>query len=218
MKEAITIISIISALSINLFKTSIEQSPKMPFSPSEIVDSLVNKDSKETNEQTDSSFSINSNNLEEINETTKKDIDGNSTLKTKPISEMTEPSSNSSDKRVSNSQIKDGFNYLGHHYELGNFSGTGFVPTWTNTVFQWNDFPTHYLVELNSYPGQTIFDLQIGSEVILNGQTYTVYNIVYNQANDQEGLDMVLNSGAAISIQVCVSSSENSSLNLYFLK
>ncbi|MEQ7220929.1 hypothetical protein ABQD56_07325 [Vagococcus fluvialis] len=218
MKEAITIISIISALSINLFKTSIEQSPKMPFSPSEIVDSLVNKDSKETNEQTESSFSINSNNLEEINETTKKDIDGNSTLKTKPISEMTEPSSNSSDKRVSNSQIKDGFNYLGHHYELGNFSGTGFVPTWTNTVFQWNDFPTHYLVELNSYPGQTIFDLQIGSEVILNGQTYTVYNIVYNQANDQEGLDMVLNSGAAISIQVCVSSSENSSLNLYFLK
>lgn len=218
MKEAITIISIISALSINLFKTSIEQSPKMPFSPSEIVDSLVNKDSKETNEQTESSFSINSNNLEEINETTKKDIDGNSTLKTKPISEMTEPSSNSSDKRVSSSQIKDGFNYLGHHYELGNFSGTGFVPTWTNTVFQWNDFPTHYLVELNSYPGQTIFDLQIGSEVILNGQTYTVYNIVYNQANDQEGLDMVLNSGAAISIQVCVSSSENSSLNLYFLK
>ncbi|MBO0487329.1 hypothetical protein [Vagococcus fluvialis] len=72
MKEAITIISIISALSINLFKTSIEQSPKMPFSPSEIVDSLVNKDSKETNEQTESSFSINSNNLEEINETTKK--------------------------------------------------------------------------------------------------------------------------------------------------
>ncbi|MFI3804497.1 hypothetical protein [Vagococcus fluvialis] len=218
MKEAITIISIISALSVNLFKASIDQPQKALINPSEIVDSLVEKDSKETNEQTESSFSINSNNLEEINETTKKDIDGNSTLKTKPISEMTEPSSNSSDKRVSNSQIKDGFNYLGHHYELGNFSGTVFVPTWTNTVFQWNDFPTHYLVELNSYPGQTIFDLQIGSEVIINGQTYTVYNIVYNQANDQEGLDMVLNSGAAISIQVCVSSSENSSLNLYFLK
>lgn len=218
MKEAITIISIISALSINLFKTSIEPSQKTPFSPSEIIDSLIEKDSKETNEKTKPSVSMDSNILKETNKTIENDINNNSTLKTKSTSEMTEPLSKNSDEVISNSQNKDGFNYLGHHYQLGNFSGTGFVPTWTNTVFQWNDFPSHYLVELNSYPGQTIFDLQIGSEVIVNGITYTIYNIVYNQANDQEGLDMVLNSRAAISIQVCVSSSEDSALNLYFLK
>lgn len=217
MKEAITIISIISALSVNLFKASIDQPQKALINPSEIIDSLVEKDSKETNEKTKPSVSMDSNILKETNKTIENDIN-NSTLKTKSTSEMTEPISKNSDEIISNSQNKDGFNYLGHHYELGNFSGTGFVPTWTNIVFQWNDFPSHYLVELNSYPGQTIFDLQIGSEVIVNGITYTIYNIVYNQANDQEGLDMVLNSGAAISIQVCVSSSENSSLNLYFLK
>lgn len=218
MKEAITIISIISALSINLFKTSIEQSQKTLLSPSEIIDSFIDKDNKDRNEQIESSFSTDSSILKETNKPIESDIDINSTIKTKSTSEITDSTSKNSDEVIPSSQNKDGFNYLGHHYELGNFSGTGFVPTWTNTVFQWNDFPTHYLVELNSYPGQTIFDLQIGSEVIINGQTYTVYNIVYNQANDQEGLDMVLNSGAAISIQVCVSSSENSSLNLYFLK
>ena len=74
MKEAITIISIISTLSVNLFKASINQPQKALINPSEIVDSLVEKDSKETNEQTESSFSINSNNLEEINETTKKEL------------------------------------------------------------------------------------------------------------------------------------------------
>ena len=48
MKEAITIISIISTLSVNLFKSSINQPQKALINPSEIVDSLVNKDSKET--------------------------------------------------------------------------------------------------------------------------------------------------------------------------
>ncbi|MBO0420458.1 MAG: hypothetical protein ACRCVH_06130 [Vagococcus fluvialis] len=217
MKEAITIISIISALSINLFKTSIEQSPKMPFSPSEIVDSLVHNEEH----QLDESFQFIDSTI--IKEKTKQKVTtnskNNSTLHTESTSEIKEStSSNNSDSKIPSPKNTNGFNYLGHHYDLGNFSGTGFVPTWTNTVFQWNDFPNHYLVELNSYPGQTIFDLQIGSEVTLNGQAYTVYNIVYSQANNQEGLDMVLNSGAAISIQVCVSSSENSALNLYFLR
>ena len=108
--------------------------------------------------------------------------------------------------------------YLGQHYDLGTFSGTGFVPTWTNTVYQWNDFPSHYLVEYNSNPGQMIFGLHVGSEVIIKGQSFVVYNIVYNQANDQQGLDLVLDSGASASMQVCVSTSDDSALNLYFLK
>lgn len=114
--------------------------------------------------------------------------------------------------------FSDGVSYLGQSYELGYFSGTGYVPTWTNTVYQWNDFPSHYLVEFNSWPGQTIFDLRLGSEVTISGVTYTVYDIIYNQANDQQGLDLVLYSGASASMQVCVSANDDSALNLYFLQ
>ena len=110
-----------------------------------------------------------------------------------------------------------GVSYLGNNYELGYFSGTGYVPTWTNQVFQWNDFPSHYLAEYNSNPGQAIFNLRIGSEVTISGQSYIVYDIVYNQANDQEGLDLVLNSGANASIQVCTSTLDDATLNIYFL-
>lgn len=110
-----------------------------------------------------------------------------------------------------------GVSYLGNNYELGYFSGTGYVPTWTNQVFQWNDFPSHYLAEYNSNPGQAIFNLRVGSEVTISGQSYIVYDIVYNQANDQEGLDLVLNSGANASIQVCTSTLDDATLNIYFL-
>lgn len=110
-----------------------------------------------------------------------------------------------------------GVSYLGYHYDLGTFSGTGYVPSWTNTIYQWSDFPTHFLVEKNSYPGQTIFGLTIGSEVMINGTDFSVYDIVYNQANDQVGLDMVLYSGAAASMQVCVTDEDDARLNLYFL-
>ena len=113
--------------------------------------------------------------------------------------------------------VFSGVSYLGNNYELGYFSGTGYVPTWTNQVFQWNDFPSHYLAEYNSNPGQAIFNLRIGSEVTISGQSYIVYDIVYNQANDQEGLDLVLNSGANASIQVCTSTLDDATLNIYFL-
>lgn len=219
MKEAITIISIISTLSINLFKATIEQSQNKVFPPSTIINTSVDKDVKEDNQQknlSESREAINTNiNDQKIDE---NNIDHSSTLQSESTYKETELSSKNTNKEDTNIPTKEGFNYLGNHYDLGYFSGTGFVPTWTNTVFQWNDFPKHYLVELNSYPGQTIFGLQIGSEVTVNGNSYTVYDIVYNQANDQEGLDMVLNSEAAISIKVCVSSSDNSALNLYFLK
>ena len=114
--------------------------------------------------------------------------------------------------------VHTGVSYLGYDYDLGNFDGIGFVPSWTNTVFQWNDFPKHYLIEKNSYPGQTIFGLTIGSEVIISGVTFNVYDIVYNIENDFEALNLVLFNEAAATMQVCVTDDEDAALNLYFLR
>ena len=118
----------------------------------------------------------------------------------------------------SNQENFSGVSYLGYDYELGYFSGFDYLPPWTNMVYQWTNFPNHYLVEKASYPGQTIFGLQIGSTVVIEGVSYKVYDIVYNHPNNQEALDMVLYSGAAASMQVCVSLDDDADLNLYFLR
>lgn len=115
-------------------------------------------------------------------------------------------------------QNVNGVSYLGYDYELGYFSGFDYLPAWTNKVYQWTNFPNHYLVEKASYPGQTIFGLQLGSTVIIEGVSYTVYDIVYNHPNNQEALGLVLYSGAAASMQVCVSLDDDADLNLYFLR
>lgn len=111
-----------------------------------------------------------------------------------------------------------GVNYLGYHYELDYFSGFGYLPAWTNNVYQWNNFPSHYLIEKQSYPGQTIFGLHVGTPVIIEGVTYEIYDIIYNQPNNKDALDMVVNSEAEATIQVCVSTEDDSALNLYFLR
>ena len=41
----------------------------------------------------------------------------------------------------------DGFNFKGHHFALSTFSGGGQVPMETPYVFQWTDYPKHYLID-----------------------------------------------------------------------
>lgn len=114
--------------------------------------------------------------------------------------------------------VVNDFSYLGYHYDLDVFSGTGFVPSETNCVYQWTNFPSHYLIEKNSPPGRTISNVRIGTEVIINGYSFFVYDIVYNQENDQEALDMVWFSDASVTMQVCTTDAGDSPLNIYFLK
>ena len=114
--------------------------------------------------------------------------------------------------------FSSGFNYSGYHYEIGHFTGFDYLPVWTNIVYQWTNFPNHYLIENQSYPGQTIFGLDIGSSVIIDGTEFHVYDILYNQPNDQLALENVIYSGASASIQVCASTNDDAELNLYFLK
>ena len=78
----------------------------------------------------------------------------------------------------------DGFNFKGHHFDLSSFSGLGAVPQWTPYIYQWTDDPSHYLIEKASNAGNAIWSVGIGDQVVINGQTYTVFNQMSNVVND----------------------------------
>ncbi|MFC4711105.1 hypothetical protein ACWOEJ_09680 [Enterococcus eurekensis] len=78
----------------------------------------------------------------------------------------------------------DGFNFKGHHFDLSSFSGLGMVPQWTSYIYQWTDDPSHYLIEKASNAGNAIWSVGIGDQVVINGQTYTVFNQMSNVVND----------------------------------
>ncbi|CAK1241370.1 hypothetical protein R55210_AODCCCNP_00846 [Fructobacillus fructosus] len=73
----------------------------------------------------------------------------------------------------------DGFNFLGQHFDISSFSNTtgGNTPRWTPYIFQWTALPNYYLAEAASSAGSAVRQLSIGSEVVVNGQTYHVTDI-----------------------------------------
>ena len=135
--------------------------------------------------------------------------------------ETTQETTQSSDQTIQEpvaipEERTDGFNFKGYHFDLSSFSGTGSVPTWTPYVYQWTEDPTHYLFERASSAGTAVWEINIGDQVVINGQTYTVFNIMRNVPNNDQAYGVLKSQGAAVTWQTCEESNSNSSLAIWF--
>lgn len=97
----------------------------------------------------------------------------------------------------------DGFNFKGHHFALSTFSGSGQVPMETPYVFQWTDYPKHYLIERVSPAGRVIQQVQMGDKITINGNTYTVHSVVRGVDAELEAWNVIDNNPSTISFQTC---------------
>lgn len=95
-----------------------------------------------------------------------------------------------------------GFNFNGHHYPIAWFSGSGYVPADGN-IYRWSEMPNHYLIERTGMAGGTIRELGIGSQVTIDGQTYTIFNVISGVANDENAFNLLTSQGAAVTFQSC---------------
>lgn len=113
-------------------------------------------------------------------------------------------------------QTTSGFNVNGHHFDIGSFSGTGLVPT--DKVYQWSSFSGWYLIDINSVAARYTSSLGVGSPVTVNGRTYHVTRVLYNQPNNGATLSTVKSmlGSNAIGWQTCNSERYLSNLNLWF--
>lgn len=113
----------------------------------------------------------------------------------------------------------DGFNFNGYHFDIAGFGGGGgdMVPANTNNIFSWNQMPNHYLVEKVSPAGNAIWSLGVGSQIVINGNTYTIYKVAGGLDNQSgEAADVLYSEGAPISIQTCDTYDSWSTLTLWF--
>lgn len=104
-------------------------------------------------------------------------------------------------KRLAEKTRTDGFNFNGYHYDIHWFSGDGYVPA-DQYIYQWTDLPNHYLIEKYGQAGNTVWTIKIGTQIIINGQTYTCYKIL-NHINRLNGYDILIDEHANISAQTC---------------
>jgi hypothetical protein len=113
-------------------------------------------------------------------------------------------------------QTTSGFNVDGHHFDIGSFSGTGLVPS--DKVYQWSSLNGWYLIDINSVAAGYAGSLGVGSAVTVNGRTYHVTHVLYNQPNNSATLSTVQSmlSSNAIGWQTCNSEGHMSNLNLWF--
>ena len=95
-----------------------------------------------------------------------------------------------------------GFNFNGHHYPIAWFSGTGYVPADGN-IYRWSEMPNHYLIERAGMADGTIRELGVGSQVTIDGRTYTIFKMLSGVANDENAYDLLISQGAAITFQSC---------------
>lgn len=110
----------------------------------------------------------------------------------------------------------DGFNFKGYHFDLSSFSGVGSVPQWTPYVYQWTDDPSHYLFEKASSAGGAVWNIGVGDTVVINGQTYTVFNVMRNVPNNDSAYGVLKSQGATVTWQTCELASANSDLAIWF--
>jgi hypothetical protein len=113
-------------------------------------------------------------------------------------------------------QTTSGFNVNGHHFDIGSFSGTGLVPS--DKVYQWSSLNGWYLIDINSVAAGYASSLGVGSAVTVNGRTYHVTHVLYNQPNNSTTLSTVQSmlGSNAIGWQICNSEGHMSNLNLWF--
>ncbi|CAK1236528.1 hypothetical protein [Fructobacillus fructosus] len=100
----------------------------------------------------------------------------------------------------------DGFNFLGQHFDISSFSNTtgGNTPRWTPYIFQWTALPNYYLAEAASSAGSAVRQLSIGSEVVVNGQTYHV-TVIRHGMKRLDSMDVVesLSGQHQMGLQTC---------------
>ncbi|CAI3322704.1 hypothetical protein CIRMBP1320_00181 [Enterococcus cecorum] len=63
--------------------------------------------------------------------------------------------------------------------------------------------PNHYLIERAGMAGGTIRELGVGSQVTIDGRTYTIFKMLSGVANDENAYDLLISQGAAITFQSC---------------
>jgi hypothetical protein len=114
-------------------------------------------------------------------------------------------------------QHTDGLNFNGKHYDIISFTGLGHVPV-DGYIYQWADYTEHLhlLAERQSPIGRDVRELAIGSTIIVNNQTYTIYNILTGVINDQNAYNSLSNGHPAITIQSCDSEEKNSTLTFWY--
>lgn len=99
-------------------------------------------------------------------------------------------------------QTTSGFNFNGRHFDLSWFSGSGQVPA-DNYVYRWSDDPSHYLIERMGTAGAYIKEIGVGSQVIIDGQSYTVFRVDSGITNDMNAYYNMKGVGATITFQTC---------------
>lgn len=114
-------------------------------------------------------------------------------------------------------QRTDGLNFNGKHYDIKEFSGLGHVPV-DNYVYHWTNYSQHYhlLAERQSPIGSDVRNLNIGSKILVNNQTYTIYNVITGVTNDENAYNILSRSQPELTIQSCDSGDENSTLTIWY--
>lgn len=96
----------------------------------------------------------------------------------------------------------DGFNFNGYHFDVAWFSGSGQVPA-DSYIYRWSADPSHYLVEMMGTAGGVIRELYVGSQIVIDGQRYTIFNMQSGVPNDENAYYNMKSVGAAITFQTC---------------
>ena len=113
-----------------------------------------------------------------------------------------------------NNQRTNGFNFLTYHYDIQWFSGDGRVPA-NNYIYRWDELPNHYLIEKDGAAGESIWNIQIGTTIIIDGKNYTCYKILHH-IDPYAGYNHVLIEKANISAQTCENNDELGPLTIWF--
>lgn len=117
-------------------------------------------------------------------------------------------------KRLAEKTRTDGFNFNGYHYDIQWFSGDGRVPA-NKYIYRWDELPNHYLIEKDGAAGESIWNIQIGTIIIIDGKNYTCYKILHH-IDPYAGYKIVLNEKANISAQTCENDDDLGPLTIWF--
>lgn len=113
----------------------------------------------------------------------------------------------------------DGFNVNGYHFNISSFSGAGHVPA-DNTVYLWADYTPHphYLIERMGSASPAIRSANIGTQITINGTTYTIFNIIHGMQNDSNAYNALSDGSPAITIQSCDTPDNDSVLTIWYAR
>ncbi|EOT38543.1 hypothetical protein [Enterococcus columbae] len=135
-----------------------------------------------------------------ISSTTAQNV-ANTQVTTTPVANQQTPAQQVAASQESQPD-NSGFNFNGHHYPLAWFSGSGYVPADGN-IYRWQELPNHYLIERAGSAGATIRELGVGSKVVIDGQTYTVFKVLSHVQNDENAWNILTSQGATVTWQSC---------------